>query len=181
MAQARRERPAASGPAGWVVLLALMVLALIIAAASDGCGSDDTSPAAQSPTPTTTGPAEGASASAQAVIDQINAQITGLPFVVGKSELAPASSAPLDSVVAILKQNATLKAEVRGFTDDQGDAIKNEQLSLARAQAVVAYLTGKGIVAGRLEARGLGEANAIADNTTEAGRAKNRRVEFALA
>ena len=180
MAQARRERPAASGPAGWVVLLALMVLALIIAAASDGCGSDNTSPAAQSPTTTTTGP-EGASASAQAVIDQINAQITGLPFVVGKSELAPASSAPLDSVVAILKQNATLKAEVRGFTDDQGDAIKNEQLSLARAQAVVAYLSGKGIVAGRLEARGLGEANAIADNTTEAGRAKNRRVEFALA
>lgn len=180
MAQARRERPNASGPAGWVVLLGLMVLALIIAAATHDDGSDGASPAAQSPAPTTA-TTPGTGASGQAVIDQVNAQITGLPFVVGKSELAPASAAPLDRVATILAANPTLKAEVRGFTDDQGESVKNEQLSLARAQAVVTYLAGKGVAAGRLEARGLGEANPIADNTTEAGRAKNRRVEFALA
>ena len=162
------------------MLLGLMVLALIIAAATHDDGTDATSPAAQSPTTTTaTTPVTGASG--QAVIDQINAQITGLPFVVGKSDLAPAGTAALDKVAALLAANPTLKAEVRGFTDDQGDSVKNEQLSLARAQAVVTALTGKGIAAGRLEARGLGEANPIADNTTEAGRAKNRRVQFALA
>jgi len=115
------------------------------------------------------------------VIDQINTQITGLPFVVGKAELAPASAPQLDRVAVTLAATPTLNAEVRGFTDDQGDPAKNVQLSLARAQAVVTYLTGKGIAAGRLEAKGLGALNPIGDNKTETGRAKNRRVEFALA
>lgn len=185
MAQARRERSTASGPAGWVVLLGLMVLALIIAAASDGCGADETSPAAQSPTataPTATAPAAGAAA-AQQVIDQVNAVLRagGVPFVVGKSELAPASAATLDQVAVILKDNAAIKAEVRGFTDDQGEVLKNQQLSLARAKSVVDYLVTKGgIAAGRLTANGLGEANPIASNDTESGRSQNRRVEFAL-
>lgn len=186
MAQARRERSTASGPAGWFVLLGLMVLALIIAAASDGCGADETSPAAQSPTataPTATAPAAGAAAAAQQVIDQVNAVLRagGVPFVVGKSELAPASAATLDQVAVILKDNAAIKAEVRGFTDDQGEVLKNQQLSLARAKSVVDYLVTKGgIAAGRLTANGLGEANPIASNDTESGRSQNRRVEFAL-
>ena len=186
MAQARRERPTASGPAGWVVLLGLMVLALVIAAASDGCGADETSPAAQSPTATTqTGstPAAGAAA-AQQVIDQVNAVLKsggGVPFVVGKSDLAPAGAATLDQVAVILKDNAAVKAEVRGFTDNQGDDAKNLELSRARAKSVVDYLVQKGgIAAGRLTANGFGEANPIAPNDTEAGRTQNRRVEFAL-
>lgn len=167
-----------------MVLLGLMVLALIIAAATHDGGSDVTSPAAESPatTPTT---ATTPGASGQGVIDQINDTLksgTGLQFVVGKAELVAASAATLDQVAAILKTNATLKAEVRGFTDDQGDANKNQVLSQTRAQAVVDYLVQKGgITAGRLTANGLGETNFIGDNTTEAGRAKNRRVEFALA
>ncbi len=184
MAQPRRERSTASGPAGWIVLLGLMVLALIIATASDGCGTDETSPAAQSPTPTSpTGTGSAAGVAAQQVIDQINTVLKtgGLPFVVGKSELAPASAATLDQIAVSLKDNAAVKAEVRGFTDDQGDAAKNQQLSLARAQAVVDYLVLKGgIAAGRLTANGLGETNPIAPNDTEAGRTQNRRVEFAL-
>ena len=182
MAQARRERSTASGPAGWIVLLGLMVLALIIAAATHDGGTTASSPASQSPATTTTTPtAPGTGAAGQAVIDTVNAQITGLPFVVGKAELTSAGNVQLDKVAATLTANPKLNAEVRGFTDNQGDPAKNVQLSLARAQAVVTYLTGKGIAAGRLEAKGLGALNPIGDNATDAGRAKNRRVEFALA
>jgi outer membrane protein OmpA-like peptidoglycan-associated protein len=74
-----------------------------------------------------------------------------------------------------------VKAEVRGHTDSQGDAAKNLELSQQRAQAVVDYLVQKGIVVARLTAKGLGETVPIADNNTDAGRAKNRRVEFAIA
>jgi outer membrane protein OmpA-like peptidoglycan-associated protein len=164
-----------------MVLLGLMVLALIIAAATHDDSTADSTPASQSPTTATTTTAPGTGAAGQAVIDQINAQITGLPFVVGKAELAPGSATQLDKIAATLAATPTLNAEVRGFTDNQGDPAKNVQLSLARAQAVVTYLTGKGIAASRLEAKGLGALNPIGDNATEAGRAKNRRVEFALA
>lgn len=168
-----------------MVLLGLMLLALVIAAIVHDDGTEATSPAAQSPTPTgstTSTPTGGASG--QGVIDQINATLktgAGLVFVVGKSDLAPASSATLDKVVALLQKNPTVKADVRGYTDDQGDALKNQQLSLARAQSVVDYLKSKGVGPERLTANGFGEANPIESNDTEAGRAKNRRVEFALA
>ena len=184
MAQARRERSAAGGPAGWVVLLGLMVLALVIAAASKGCGSsDESSPAAQSPTTSTaTGTSTGAPAGI-AVIDQINTEIsrTGVQFVTGKADLTATSRATLDRIATILTTNATVKAEVRGHTDSQGDAQKNLELSQQRAQAVVDYLAQKGIAAGRLSAKGLGETVPVANNDTAAGRAQNRRVEFAIA
>jgi len=171
----------AGGPAGWVVLLGLMVLALVIAATSKGCGdSEPTSPAAQSPT-TSTGTSTGAAG--VAVIDQINDEIdrTGVQFVTGKADLTATSRTTLDRIAAILTTNATVKAEVRGHTDSQGDAAKNLELSQQRAQAVVDYLVQKAIPVARLSAKGLGETVPIDDNNTEAGRAKNRRVEFAPA
>lgn len=184
MAQARRERSAAGGPAGWVVLLGLMVLALVIAAVSKGCGgSEPASPAAQSPTTSTGTGTSTAAASGVAVIDQINKEVkrTGVQFVTGKADLTPTSRTTLDRIATILTTNATVKAQVRGHTDSQGDAQKNLDLSQQRAQAVVDYLTQKGIAAGRLSAQGLGETVPVADNNTEAGRAQNRRVEFAIA
>ncbi len=183
MAQARRGRSAAGGPAGWVLLLGLMVLALIIAAVSKGCGSsDEPGPASQSPT-TTTPTTSTAVTSGLAVIAQINAEVqrTGITFLTGKTELTATSKTTLDAVAAILRRNPDVKAEVRGHTDNEGDATKNLQLSQQRAQAVVAYLVSKGIPAARLTARGLGEAVPIADNSTPEGRAQNRRVEFQLA
>ena len=182
MAQVRRERSAAGGPAGWIVLLGLMILALVIAASSKGCGdSEPGSPAAQSPT-TSTGTSTAASAGL-AVIDQINTEIkrSGVQFVTGKADLTATSRTTLDRVAAILTASATVKAEVRGHTDSHGDAQKNLDLSQQRAQAVVDYQTQKGIAAGRLTAKGLGETVPVADNNTASGRAQNRRVEFAIA
>lgn len=183
MANSRRDGATTSGaPAGWVVLLGLMVLALIIAWASKGCGdSDEPGPAAQSPTTTTA--ATGPAVQAVEIIDQINNTITqggGVNFVVGKTDLTARSRTTLNQVATILKNNATVNAEIRGYTDNEGDEQKNLQLSQQRAQAVMDYLVQQGIAQNRLSARGLGEANPAFPNDTEENRAKNRRVQFAL-
>lgn len=81
-------------------------------------------------------------------------------------------------VLKLLQQNPTLRLSVQGHTDNAGTAPHNQQLSEARARAVVASLTGAGIVAGRLQAAGFGQTKPLADNATEAGKAKNRRVEL---
>jgi len=80
--------------------------------------------------------------------------------------------------VKLLQQNADLKLRVEGHTDSQGNGAANQALSEKRAQAVVAWLTGKGISASRLTAKGFGATKPVADNSTDDGRAKNRRVEL---
>jgi OOP family OmpA-OmpF porin len=67
---------------------------------------------------------------------------------------------------------------VDGHTDSEGEDAYNLDLSTRRGRAVVAWLVGKGIAEHRLEARGFGEAEPVADNATEEGRAWNRRVEL---
>jgi outer membrane protein OmpA-like peptidoglycan-associated protein len=189
MAQARNQRAAAGGPAGWVILLGLMVLALVIAAASKGCGDDDTAVVDGSGATTTattgTGQAPGAgNPQAAAVIDQIQAEVTnagGIQFTTGKAELTAASRSTLDRIATLLARNPTVKAEVGGHTDTQGDEQKNLSLSEERAKAVVDYLTGKGLKAGQLTPKGYGETQPlVAQDTTEDARKKNRRVEFKL-
>ena len=181
MTQARRQRATTSEPTGWLVLLGLMVVALLLAWIVNDDGANNDSPAAQNPTTSTA--ASTAAATGLALIEEINATLTtgaGLKFVVGKAEVTAASLPTLDKVAVILKANPTLKAEARGYTDNQGDPAKNDALSQDRAQAVVNYLVKAGIASNRLSANGLGAANPIAPNTTEEGRAKNRRVEFTL-
>ena len=73
---------------------------------------------------------------------------------------------------------ATLRVEVAGHTDNAGSPEANQRLSQERAQAVMAALVGRGIKADRLTAKGYGQTTPIADNRTEEGRAKNRRVEL---
>jgi OOP family OmpA-OmpF porin len=84
----------------------------------------------------------------------------------------------LDEVVEISKLCPDVAVEVSGHTDAVGDKDYNIGLSERRADAVVSYLTGAGIDAGRLSAVGLGFSQPIADNSTEEGRAQNRRIEF---
>jgi len=91
------------------------------------------------------------------------------------------SFAVLDAVVGALKVHQEItKVEVQGHTDNTGDATQNKELSQKRAEAVVKYLTDKGIGATRLTAMGYGQDKPVSDNKTAAGRQKNRRVEFMI-
>ncbi len=189
MTTERRPRPSASGPAGWVVLLALMVLALIIAGIAKGCGDDgaDTGTTTTTTTTTTTGTQTTGTGGAEGggVVDQINQavqQAGGITFQTGSVDLTADSRAALDQVAALLAQNPSINVEVGAHTDTQGDSDKNLQLSQQRADAVVTYLsTTKGIQASRLKAVGYGEAQpVVANEASEADRQKNRRIEFKL-
>jgi outer membrane protein OmpA-like peptidoglycan-associated protein len=95
------------------------------------------------------------------------------------ADLTPQSTAFLDSVVVSMTRIVTeLRVEVAGHTDSTGSAASNQTLSQRRAQAVRDYLVRKGVEASRVIAKGYGESEPIADNTTPLGRAKNRRVEL---
>lgn len=99
-------------------------------------------------------------------------------FATDKADLLPDSKPQLDQVLALLTQDPALSLSVEGHTDNTGTAERNRTLSIARATSVVAALTGQGIDAKRLAAAGFGQDKPVADNGTEAGRAKNRRVEL---
>ena len=77
-----------------------------------------------------------------------------------------------------MQENPDLKFEVQGHTDATGNAAANQTLSEQRAQAIVAKLTELGVSADRLTAVGKGQTTPLADNSTDEGRARNRRVEF---
>ncbi len=115
---------------------------------------------------------------AKATIERINKAAASIFFATGSAKLLSKSTAALNSVAAILQANPDYKVDINGYTDNSGNAEKNRALSEARAQAVSAFLTGKGIAADRLSAAGFGDENPVADNKTAAGRAKNRRVEM---
>ena len=99
-------------------------------------------------------------------------------FDTGKSTINPDSTKTLDDAAAALKAAGALKVEVGGHTDNVGTPEANIKLSQDRAQAVMAALVQRGVAADRLTAKGYGQTAPIADNRTEDGRAKNRRVEL---
>jgi OmpA-OmpF porin, OOP family len=104
----------------------------------------------------------------------------GIKFDEGTTAIAAESEGRLDRLVAILQRCADAKVEIGGHTDSFGTTARNQELSRIRAQAVVDYLEQAGIPADRLSAVGYGEANPIASNETEEGRAQNRRIEFRI-
>jgi len=99
-------------------------------------------------------------------------------FEFGKSTLKPESYTSLDNVVKLMESNETIRIEISGHTDNIGSLKANTKLSADRAKAVVDYLIGKGIAASRLESAGYAFSQPVAPNSTEEGRAQNRRVEF---
>jgi OmpA-OmpF porin, OOP family len=103
----------------------------------------------------------------------------GVLFDFNKSTLQPESAPVLLKVADLMAKDATLKLEVQGHTDNVGSDAYNQTLSEARARAVVDWLTKHGTAAGRLAAKGYGKTMPVADNDTDEGRAKNRRVEIA--
>lgn len=96
-------------------------------------------------------------------------------FNTGSAQLSAESSATLDAMQDCMKEG---NYEIGGHTDNVGDASKNQRLSERRANAVKGYLESKGIDASRLTVKGYGDTQPIADNTTEEGRAQNRRIEM---
>ncbi|MBZ5857128.1 OmpA family protein [Flavihumibacter profundi] len=99
-------------------------------------------------------------------------------FDINSTNLGNNSAAELDQLVHLLKENPTLQIQINGHTDNVGKAADNLTLSNGRAQSVVAYLIKSGIDAKRLRFKGFGATQPIADNTTEEGRASNRRTEL---
>jgi OmpA-OmpF porin, OOP family len=100
-------------------------------------------------------------------------------FDTAKATLRPESAKELGLVIEVLKSNAALKLEIQGHTDNAGQAAANRTLSQQRAEAVRDYLiTTGGIAADRLTAVGYGDTKPATANTTEDGRAQNRRVEI---
>jgi outer membrane protein OmpA-like peptidoglycan-associated protein len=105
--------------------------------------------------------------------------LQGVLFDFNKSTLQPVSDGVLQRVRTMLTKNGSLRLEVQGHTDNVGDAAYNQKLSEARAAAVVKWLTNHGIGAARLSSAGFGMTRPVADNKTDEGRARNRRVEIA--
>ena len=102
----------------------------------------------------------------------------GITFDVGKATIKPESMGEINRIVQLMNENPTLKFSVEGHTDSTGNAASNQTLSEQRSQAIVDKLVELGIAKDRLTAVGKGQNSPIADNTTDEGRAKNRRVEF---
>lgn len=99
-------------------------------------------------------------------------------FQTGNATLLPNSKPELDKMVELMKKNPSLKAEIVGHTDNQGTPEANKRLSEDRAKSVVTYLTQNGVEAARLKSKGDGDTKPVADNSSEDGRRKNRRVEM---
>lgn len=107
--------------------------------------------------------------------------IYGILFDTNKADIQPASKASLDQIGALLKQQPGLRLHVVGHTDNVGNLPSNVDLSRRRADAVAAALARDyGIARDRLTANGVASLAPVASNGTEAGRAKNRRVELVL-
>jgi OOP family OmpA-OmpF porin len=99
-------------------------------------------------------------------------------FETGKSDIKPESQKIIDQIVEMLKANPSLKISVEGHTDNIGNAAANKTLSENRAKAVMDALISKGIDKARLTSKGWGQEKPVADNGTDDGKAKNRRVEI---
>lgn len=107
-------------------------------------------------------------------------RLNNIFFETAKAVLLPTSQNELDGLIRILTENASMKIEIRGHTDNVGSDASNQALSENRAKAVVDYLVSKGIATDRLVFKGFGESTPVATNETEEGKALNRRVEFRI-
>ena len=101
-------------------------------------------------------------------------------FAFDSSDLTSLAKSNLDKLYEVLVNNPDTNINIYGHTDSKGSDSYNQSLSERRANAVKSYLQSKGIAASRLYAKGEGELMPVATNDTDEGRAKNRRVEFAI-
>ncbi|MCG8440949.1 MAG: OmpA family protein [Caulobacterales bacterium] len=102
----------------------------------------------------------------------------GVAFASGRAVIEKESYPLLDRLVWAAARCRSAQIRVEGHTDASGDPEANQRLSKKRAQAVVDYLILKGVTIDRLSAAGRGDTRPVADNETEEGRARNRRIEI---
>jgi outer membrane protein OmpA-like peptidoglycan-associated protein len=115
---------------------------------------------------------------AQQITQTGRVSVYGINFDTGKATLRPESESVLAEVATLLRKQPDWYMLVAGHTDSVGTDAINVPLSRQRAEAVIAWLTLKGIEKSRLTAAGLGAKKPLADNATEDGRTKNRRVDL---
>ena len=106
--------------------------------------------------------------------------LEGVGFELNSANLTQASQSVLDVVAADLKKYPRLSIELQGHTDSSGFDRYNLELSQKRADSVRNYLLAQGIASSQLTAKGYGESQPVADNTTNEGRAANRRVVMSV-
>ncbi|MBC7660029.1 MAG: OmpA family protein [Chitinophagaceae bacterium] len=113
--------------------------------------------------------------------DQIVLNMPGnVTFETGKAIINPGFDNVLTSVADVIKEYKNTNVEISGHTDNRGNQQANQILSEQRAQAVAAFMRKSGVADKRLKAVGYGPNQPVADNTTDEGRAANRRVEIFL-
>lgn len=118
---------------------------------------------------------------AASLYEQLNTTgkaILYINFETGKSVILPGSKKTIDEIISMMTQNPDLKISVEGHTDNAGTESSNQKLSEERARSVTDAISAGKIDRSRLQSKGFGEMKPIADNSTEEGRAKNRRVEL---
>lgn len=118
---------------------------------------------------------------ANSILEELNKTgkaILYINFDSGKSTIKKESMPVVDQIIEMMKQATDIKISVEGHTDSDGSNESNLKLSQARAEAVVDAIVKGGIERTRLSSAGFGEEKPIADNSTEEGKAKNRRVEL---
>jgi|GEM_PF-1274287 len=102
-----------------------------------------------------------------------------IQFAINSAEILPASDGLLNEIATVLKDNPQIEVvQVEGHTDNTGSADLNKKLSQKRAESVKSAIVSRGIVAKRIVSKGFGMERPVAENTTDEGREKNRRVEF---
>lgn len=103
-----------------------------------------------------------------------------ITFAPSSTDIESDAIQTIDAIADIVRQCQHVEIEIGGHTDSQGREVMNEQLSQARADAVLNAIMARRVLVSNLSAKGYGEAQPIADNETEAGREANRRIEFKL-
>ena len=106
--------------------------------------------------------------------------IPGITFDVGKATIRRISEATLRAAADVLRKYPSIRIQITGHTSSEGDEGFNQKLSEDRAASVRQWLLDHDIVASRIVSRGIGSSEPVADNRTEAGRRKNRRIEFTI-
>lgn len=112
--------------------------------------------------------------------DQVIQELGGIGFEHDSAQIDSASAPILERAFVLLKENPNIAIEISGHTSAEGNAERNLSLSLRRAEAVKGYLVKRGIADTRIHTVGHGSDVPLADNATEDGRIKNRRIEFRI-